>query len=112
MLKEALPPLLASNDKLQQGAHHAGDRKKCRTVYGSGNIRDQRLRSGIHIPLSFIRSPTAVRRNGFYLAGGNTQPPTGAETLDLYCGTGIIGLYGHRIQKLLIGRKWLCRESN
>ena len=103
MLKEALPTLASVVINSNRERTNVALGKKCRTVYGSSTIRDQLCGLEFHIsPLSFYQVNRGQAER-LYLQAAEYAALTGAETLlDLYCGTGTIGLsMAHRIQKLI-----------
>lgn len=78
--------------------------EKCVTLWGSGRIADTMCGNRIFIsPLSFyqVNTPQAEKLYGKALEYAHL---TGAETvLDLYCGTGTVGLSAARYAKKIIG---------
>ena len=77
--------------------------KECRTLFGDGFITDEICGTKVRIsPLSFYQ----VNRDAaekLYLKAAEYAAPDGKTVLDLYCGTGIIGLTMAKRAKKLIG---------
>lgn len=77
--------------------------KKCRTVWGSDTIKDTLCGLTFHIsPLSFYQV-NRVQTEKLYAIAKEYAGLTGEEILlDLYCGTGTIGLsMAHQAKKLI-----------
>lgn len=104
MLREALPSLASVVINSNRERTNVALGKKCRTVFGTDTIRDTLCGLEFHLsPLSFYQ----VNRSQAERLYGQTAEYaalTGAETLlDLYCGTGTIGLSMARRARKLIG---------
>lgn len=104
MLKERLPNLKSVIINSNREKTNVVLGRKCRTVWGSDTITDTLCGLNFHIsPMSFyqVNRDQAER---LYTIAGEYAGLTGSETLlDLYCGTGTIGLSMAKKAKRVIG---------
>ncbi len=67
--------------------------ERCRTLYGDGLLRDEMAGVPVRLsPLSFFQVNTPSAENLYAIAARLAAPAQGDTLLDLYCGTGTIGL--------------------
>lgn len=103
MLQEAVPNLTSFIINTQRERTNVALGKKCRTVFGKDWIEDTLCGLQFQIsPLSFYQvNRTQAQR--LYEKAAEYAALTGEETLlDLYCGTGTIGLsMAHKVKRLI-----------
>lgn len=77
--------------------------KRCRNIYGKNYIRDTICGISVRIsPLSFFQVNRAMAQR-LYEKAAEYAEPDGKTVLDLYCGTGTIGLSMAKRAKRVIG---------
>lgn len=103
-LRESVPELTTVLVNVNQDKTNVALGRELRTLYGPGFIRDTLCGLTFEIsPLSFYQvNPAQAQR--LYEKAAEFAAPTGSETiLDLYCGTGTIGLSMARKAREVIG---------
>lgn len=103
-LRSAVPGLTTVLVNVNQDKTNVALGRECRTLYGPGFIRDTLCGLTFEIsPLSFYQV-NASQAQRLYEKAAEFAAPTGRETvLDLYCGTGTIGLSMARNAREVVG---------
>lgn len=104
MLKDHLPQLQTVVLNINTQKTNVITGKECRTLYGEGYITDELCGLQFRIsPLSFYQVNRTQAEKLYTYAAGFADMKQDETLLDLYCGTGTIGLTMARQVKRLIG---------
>ena len=104
MLREKLPQLKTVVVNVNKDRTNVITGRVCRTIYGDGYITDELCGLKFRIsPLSFYQVNRAQAEKLYSIAADLADLKNGETLLDLYCGTGTIGLTMAYKAKRLIG---------
>lgn len=103
MLKNNIPELTTVVLNINTEKTNVITGKKCKTLYGDGYITDELCGLRFRIsPLSFYQVNRTQAERLYYLAEEFAALKSNETLIDMYCGTGTIGLtMAHKVKKLI-----------